>query len=43
MDDFKNWLEDLEIQTLTDELKEAILERAKEPTEWMIKTVKIED
>ena len=30
MEDFENWLEYLEIQTLTDELKEEILEREKE-------------
>jgi hypothetical protein len=27
MEDFENWLEDLEIQTLTDELKEVILKK----------------
>jgi hypothetical protein len=30
MEDFQDWLEDLETQTLTDELKNEILEKVKE-------------
>ena len=30
MEDFERWLEDLELQTLTDELKNEILERVQE-------------
>jgi flagellar biosynthesis/type III secretory pathway protein FliH len=30
MIDFENWLEDLDIQTLTDELKKEIIERVNE-------------
>ena len=31
MDEFEKWLEDLELQTLTDELKETILRQA-----WLV-------
>jgi len=30
MEDFENWLEELDIQTLTDELKKEILERVED-------------